>query len=84
MGASVSQGVQTMTARELAAQARAQRPAEPPPSLANVEQGLRKLPNTLLRGFDYEAHVFSGPGVVCRTLAAILAEVEDLKRRETH
>lgn len=73
-----------MTARELAAQAREHRPAEPPPSLASVEQGLRKLLNTLLSGFDYEAQVFSGPGVVCRTLAAILAEVEDLKRLQTH
>lgn len=73
-----------MNARELAAQARAYRPTDPPPSLASVENGLRKLLNTLLSAFDYEAEVASGPGVVCRALAAILADVQDLKRMQSH
>lgn len=73
-----------MNARALAAQARENRPSEAPPSLASVEHGLRKLLNTLLHGFDYEAETFSGPGVVCRALAAILAEIEDLRRMQTH
>ena len=73
-----------MTAEELVAQAREHRPDEPPPSLAAVDQSLRRLLRTLLSGFDYDAMVQSGPGVVCRTLAALLAEVEDLRRAQTH
>jgi hypothetical protein len=69
-----------MTLEELVVQARENRPGELPPSLAGVERGLRKLLRTLLSGFDYDARVESGPGVVCRTLAALLAEIEDLQR----
>jgi len=36
---------------------------------------------TLLSGFDYDAMAKRGPGVICRALAAVLAEVEDLQRR---
>jgi hypothetical protein len=70
-----------MTVEELVAQAREHRPDEPPPALSGVDNGLRKLLRTLLSAFDYDAKVESGPGVVCRALAAILAEVEDLQRR---
>jgi hypothetical protein len=70
-----------MTVEELVAQAREHRPEEPPPSLAGVDNALRKLLRTLLSGFNYHAAVHSGPGVVCRAIAAILAEVEDLERR---
>lgn len=70
-----------MTAEELIAQARENRPGEPPPSLATVDRGLRRLLRTLLSGLDYDAVVDSSPGVVCRTLAAVLAEIEDLQRR---
>lgn len=69
-----------MTAEELVAQARQNRPEGPPPSLAAIDQSLRKLLRTLLSAFDYDASVESGPGVVCRTLAALLAEIEDLQR----
>jgi hypothetical protein len=70
-----------MTVEELVAQAREHRPDKPPPALSGVDNGLRKLLRTLLSGFNYDADVHSGPGVVCRALAAILAEVEDLQRR---
>jgi hypothetical protein len=70
-----------MTLEELVAQARANRPGGPPPSLAGVDRGLRKLLRTLLSAFDYDAMVESGPGLVCRTLAALLAEIEDLQQR---
>jgi hypothetical protein len=73
-----------MTTAEIVAQARQNRPADPPPSLIHVEQALRMLLNTLLSGFDYDAHVMSGPGVVCRALAAILSEVENVQRRKGH
>ena len=72
-----------MTAAELVAQARENRPDQPPPNLTTLDRGLRKLLRTLLSAFDYDGMTHSGPGVVCRTLAVLLAEVEDLERRHT-
>lgn len=43
-----------MTAEELVAQARENRPAEPPPSLGGIDQGLRKLLRPLLSAFAYD------------------------------
>lgn len=70
-----------MTAEELVAQARENRPLGPPPNLVAIDRSLRRLLRTLLSAFDYDAMVESGPGVVCRTLAALLAEIEDLQQR---
>lgn len=69
-----------MNTSQLIAEARANRPGEPAPSLDHVEQALRRLLNTLLSGLNYDARTDSGPATVCRYLAAILAEVEDVQR----
>jgi hypothetical protein len=70
-----------MTADRLAAEARANQSETSPPALKPVEQSLRKPLATLLKGFDYEANLYDGPAHICRVIAAILAEVQDLQRR---
>lgn len=70
-----------MTAEELIAEARANRPPEPGPSLANVDRVLRRILAALLQGSDLEPRADRGRMWLCQTLAAILVEVEDLQQR---
>ena len=69
-----------MTAEKLIGQARANMP-HGQPSFANVELRLRRLLEGLLLGNDYDGNPDGGPAHLCRSLAVILAEVEDLQRR---
>ena len=68
-----------MTVDELVAEARLNMPV-PSPSLSHVNNRLRQMLSNLLAAFDYEAEEDSSSAVICRALAMILAEVEDLQR----
>ena len=69
-----------MTADKLVAEAHANMP-EPSPSLANIDRRLRQMLSNLLAAFDYETEADSSPAHICRALAVVLAEVEDLQQR---
>ena len=70
-----------MTAEKIVAQARENRPRGPPPNLATIDRGLRKLLRTMLSGIRLRRDRGGPPGRACSTLAVVLAEVEDLQRR---
>lgn len=69
-----------MTADQLIAEAAENRPSEPPPSLENVERGLRRLLESMLAAFDYTAQFGSGAAQACRIHALLIAEVRALQR----
>jgi hypothetical protein len=73
-----------MTADQLIAEAAENRPAIPPPSLDNVERGLRKLLESMLAAFDYDAQFGSGAAQACRVHALLIAEVQALRRIQAH
>lgn len=70
-----------MTADELIAEARANRPPEPAPELWKVEHTLRRLLASMLHSFNYDAEPESGEAKLCRVVAAVTAEVQALQRR---
>ncbi len=72
-----------MTADQLIAEAVENRPPAPPPSFDNVECGLRKLLESMLAAFNYEAEFGSGAAQACRVHALLIAEVQALRRRPT-
>jgi hypothetical protein len=69
----------TVTADKLVTEAHLNMPVASP-SLADVDRRLRQMLCNLLAAFDYEAEADSSPAHICRALAVILAEVEDLQR----
>lgn len=69
-----------MTADQLIAEAAENRPPEPPPSLDNVERGLRHLLESMLTVFDYKTQFESGAALACRVHAMLIAEVQALRR----
>lgn len=73
-----------MTSDQLIAEAAENRPAEPPPSLDNVERGLRKLLESMLAAFNYESQFDSGAAQACRIHALLIAEVQALRRMQAH
>lgn len=73
-----------MTAEKLIAEARLNMPLDGSPNLANVERRMRRLLESLLLGNDYDANPNSAPAHLCRTLAVILTELEDLRRAHAH
>lgn len=73
-----------MTADELIAEAAENRPPEPPPSLDNVERGLRQLLESMLAAFDYGAQSGTGAAQACRIHALLIAEVRALRRMHAH
>ena len=64
-----------------ASQARESRPSEPPPRLSGVDRTFRQLLSVLLKGYDCEENMETGVGLLCRTLASMIAQIEDLQRR---
>lgn len=70
-----------MTAAKLIAEARANIPLAGPPTFANVQRRLRRLLEALLLGNDYDGNPDGGPAHLCRMIAVILAEVEELQRQ---
>lgn len=73
-----------MTADQLIAEAAENRPPEPPPSLENVERGLRRLLESMLAAFDYKAQFSGGAAQACRVHALLIAEVQALRRMRGH
>jgi hypothetical protein len=73
-----------MTADQLIAEAAENRPPEPPPSLDNVERGLRQLLESMLAAFNYESQFGSGAAQACRVHALLIAEVRALRRMLAH
>ena len=73
-----------MTADQLIAEAAENRPATPPPSLDNVERGLRQLLESMLAAFNYDAQFDSGAAQACRVHALLIAEVQALRRLQAH
>lgn len=73
-----------MTANQLIAEAAENRPADPPPSLDNVERGLRQLLESMLAAFNYTAQFSSGAAQACRVHALLIAEVQALRRMHAH
>lgn len=71
---------QAMTADQLITEAAENRPADPPPSLDDVERGLRRLLESMLSAFDYGAQFSSGAALACRGHALLIAEVQALRR----
>lgn len=69
-----------MTADQLIAEAVENQPPEPSPSLDNVERGLRRLLESMLAAFDYNAQFSSGAAQACRVHALLIAEVQALRR----
>jgi hypothetical protein len=69
-----------MTADHLIAQAAENRSSDPPPSLDNVERGLRQLLEAMLAAFNYRAELGSGAAHACRIRAMLLAEVRAIRR----
>jgi len=67
-----------MTADKLISEARVNMPRPQPPSVANVERRLRSVLGTLLLGNDYDADPNAAVAHLCRAIATILVEVEDL------
>jgi hypothetical protein len=72
-----------MTPDQLIAQAAENRPSDPPPSLDNVERGLRQLLEAMLAAFNYEAEFGSGAAHACRIHAMLLAEVRAIRRMQS-
>ena len=70
-----------MTADQLIAEARENRPKEPPPELWKVEHTLRRLLAAMLHNVDYDAEPESGEAKLCRIVAALTAEVQALQRQ---
>ena len=73
-----------MTADQLLAEAAENRPPTPPPSLDNVERGLRQLLESMLATFNYDAQFDSGAAQACRVHALLIAEVQALRRVQAH
>lgn len=73
-----------MTADQLIAEAAENRQPEPPPSLDNVERGLRQLLESMPAAFDYEAQFDGGAAQACRIHAPLIAEVQALRRIQAH
>lgn len=73
-----------MTADQLIAEAAENRPPDPPPSLENVEHGLRRLLESMLSAFDYKAQFSSGAAQACPIHALLIAEVQALRRTHAH
>jgi len=72
-----------MTPDKLITEARINMPRPQPPSVANIERSLRGVLGSLLLGNDYDRNPSADLGHLCRAIATILVEVEDLRRSST-
>jgi len=72
-----------MTPDKLIAEARINMPRPQPPSMANIERSLRGVLGSLLLGNDYDRNPNAALGHLCRAIATILVDVEDLRRSST-
>ncbi len=73
-----------MTVDELIDEAAENRPADPPPSLDNIERGLRRLLESMMAAFDYATHSNTGAAEACRIHALLIAEVRALRRMQAN